>query len=444
MPNLSRRALLKYLAIAPIVGPTIIAANTSQAKYVKTFDISKYKRALLPREHGQLTDSQSTILRRYPSRDHCMQMAAFMNNNEALLIIGNDPKAAVCDWEIKLGRTLKIYYYDSPPEALQIKTSPSKESIAKAYREWATDQTWVKNRVRKSKTLDFISVASSSSVDVERNHIMEILDQVPGNVGVWFTQWRKFEFDRMYPDYSSKEPEKLSAFLSELHDLQRVTTMPYINGLLWDKNNPSFKIGNPGALLDSENDLVLYNEDLDFLKYACPSSLDWKKTIIAARNSLTDSRNRLTTGVYLDMMAAADPLLCWSNRHGHIASDPYSWKIGIRNILEQIHGSIMIEGCAEVYNDLIDYPLMHLYTDRPDSVSFWSLVYGDKLQSVGWKLPKNVSKRTFAHISKVITAYNVKAQGSPWMTLTPESELLSRGLPLRSVKPQPFKFSVDH
>lgn len=436
MPPISRRSLVKYLSITPMLMPTMVLADTRHSKFVRTIDISKYRMALLPREHGQLTHSDKTILRRYPSREHCMQMAAFLNDHEALVVIGNDPKAGISDWEIKVGRTLRIFYYDTAPEVLIIKTKPTLEAVASAYKEWSVNQFWVKNRIRNTKPLNFISVASSSSMEVERAHLDNVLDSVAGNIGIWFTQWRKYDFDRMYPDYTPKQPRQFSELVNELRNTNRVTTLPYINGLLWDKNNTKYKLGKKVSITDSDNDFVRYNRDLDFLYFACPSSTDWQYTIRDARNSVLDSRNRPSNGVYLDMLAASAPLLCWSTQHDHTPGDPYSWKDGIRTMLKQISGSIMIEGCAEVYNDLIDYPLMHLYTDQKDSIELWSLVYGDRLQSVGWKLTNDVTAKSFLKVNETVDAHHVKSLGSPWMTTTPESELLKRGLLKKTIRPE--------
>jgi len=425
MPFFSRRSFVQGLLLSALPGRAFTSRSPSFPPF--KIDLSGYSTALLPREHGQLTSSVETIRRRYPSREHCMQMAAFMNHKEALLVIVNDPEGGVCDWEIKLGRTLRIQFYQSAPEILQIKLKPNIKEIARIYKESVANRYWVKNRTRSSAHLDFISVASSSTIEHESDHLKNVRSKVGGQLGVWFTQWRRYEFDRMYPDYTAKQPAEFSALLSRLKEQGKIIPMPYINGLLWDSKLSTF---NPAAkaLLDSQNKWVSYNRKLHFLHYACPAAVQWQATITSARNSIVDSNGYPVSGVYLDMLAASAPIVCWSSHHGHEPGDPGCWVKGVRKLLSAIDGAIMVEGCAEVYNDLIDYPLMHLYTDQADTVNLWSLVYGDTLQSVGWRLPHLNRNNQLSSVKKKIADFGSRSAGSPWMTAYSEDELFKKGV----------------
>ena len=153
--------------------------------------------------------------------------------------------------------------------------------------------------------------------------------------------------------------------------------------------------------------------------------LNGARPVLDVRSAIRDADGIRSTGIYLDMLLAADPILCWSDRHGHPPGDPNSWRLGIRALLQSIEGKIITEGCAEPYLDLVDYPLMHLYSQQPDSVPMWSMVYGDLLPSIGWSLPPKISADRFAAEVARAAEFGVRGAGSPWMTSDPEAELLT-------------------
>lgn len=448
MSHFTRRCLLQAFGGLSLLGvlPAVSALGEgSQPKGSREFDISKYDFLLLPREHGQLLPRNAPpVFRRYPSRDHCMQMAAFFNKTEGLLVIANDPMGGLADWEVRPGSYLKIHFYGDVPNVLVYQIKPTLAAAAAQYRQWAAEQFWVKNRNRVPRKLNFISVASSSSAKNEAAHLDKVMQAAPGPHGVWFTQWRKYPFDHNYPDYSPKEPSAFAQLLSVLRD-RDATAMPYINAQLWDRNPASFKTaGNDVALRTKQLDTVYYNRKLDFLRYACPSSLAWQNIVVSARNNLKDTRGRVTAGVYLDMLAAAEPQICWAENHDHVPGDANAWQRGQRKLLNQINGAIMVEGCAEVYLDRVDYALMHLWTGEKDSAPLWHAVYGDLVQSVGWQIPGGIGPTQFEDLQKRVREFGVGAFGSPWMTAEPESALFARGL-LTSppAAPRP-RVDVDH
>ena len=87
----------------------------------------------------------------------------------------------------------------------------------------------------------------------------------------------------------------------------------------------------------------------------------------------------------------------------------------------------MVEGNAEIYLDRVDYLLMHLYTDQPDAVPLWKLVYGDLAYPVGWRLPPAVTGEQLRSAMRRARDFGVGAGATPWMTSEPESALFERG-----------------
>jgi hypothetical protein len=228
----------------------------------------------------------------------------------------------------------------------------------------------------------------------------------------------------MYPDYVPRDKQ---GFRRLLKTLRRSGNMafPYLNGLLWDTQLSAFSdMGPHVGVRDTSNRLVRYNDKLPSLRYACPSCAAWQNTIVQSRNAIQDSDGYISTGIYLDMLLAAPPLLCWSEHHSHAPGDPTAWQTGIKAILSLIGGSIMSEGCAEPYLDRVDYALMHLYSQRNDSVPLWAMVYGNLLPSVGWSLPDSITESSMSVQLKKARSFGVSAMGSPWMTTQPEADIL--------------------
>lgn len=356
-----------------------------------------------------------------------MQMAAFFNTKKGLLVIGNDASGGISDWKVLPNDRLQIDFYETYPEVITIPINPDIASAASEYRTWARKQYWIKNRQRANQPMNFVSVASGSSLNVDQA-VLDSISKLPIEaLGVWMTLWRRYPFDTMYPDYVAKELVGFRRFLSNLKS-REINSFPYINGLTWDANYRTFgKVAESVALRDISGNTVEYKSTMSHLRYACPHSPEWQSVIAGARNSLTDLNSNRSSGVYMDMLAATTPMICWSSEHGHSPGDPYAWVGGIRQLLALITGKIFIEGCAEVYLDLFDYPLMHFHSDKADSAPLWKMVYGDVAPGYGWQVPARSSLHDFKALHQTALQFGSVAHGSPWLSTEHEQEFLKRG-----------------
>lgn len=427
-PDRGKRRLLAQLASLPLAALSRRSRGAARRGGVREIDISSYDTALLPREHGQWTPLTTPLHRRYPSRDHCMQMAAFFNSKRGLLVVVQDSKGGVSDWEIRPGRTLRIRFYGDVPEVATTAIAPTLDAAADGYRHWALQQPWVTGRQRRSQRINFFSVAAHSSQAVERDHFERVLTAAATPIGVWFTQYRRYPFDQKYPDYHAREPQEFADTLARCA-LRGAIAFPYVNGLLWDQTLEDFRdLGAALALRTEADDTVAYNAELANLRYACPHAPQWQRLMSDVHASLIDAHGKAAAGIYLDMVAAANPNICWSAHHDHEPGDPYAWNRGIRQLLERIDGAIMVEGNAEVYLDRVDYLLMHLYTDQADSAPLWRQVYGDQPYPVGWRLPPAVTTEQLQSSLQRARSFGVGGFGTPWMTSDPEKALFDRGV----------------
>lgn len=429
--GITRRSLLR--SMGGIIGASLIPLSLGETKargaraesqVIREINIKGYNRVLLPRGHGQLIKITKPMTRRYPSRDHCMQMMAFFSERSGLFVQTKDPLGYLSDWEIVPGDKLRIHFYGPEPE-IEIKSiPPTIEAAAEQYRSWAGQQAWAKQKSRTGTELAFIAVASNPDFKQQIQSIKKLYDKGISPMGAWITQWRRYGYDTMYPNYLPHDPEAFAVLLSELKELQCVS-FPYINALLWDNRLKDFNLGRDGALrINRRGKFLEYNRTLSHLMYACPASKTWQDIIIESRNSLRDSEGMISSGVYLDMLLAASPLLCFASGHGHVPGDPLAWQNGVRKILSSVEGMIMSEGNAEIYIDGVDALLMHLHTERVDTVPLWKLVYGDLTSSVGWKMPSAPTpEQLIAELART-KRFGASCNGSPWMTYVVQERLL--------------------
>jgi hypothetical protein len=229
----------------------------------------------------------------------------------------------------------------------------------------------------------------------------------------------------MYPDYQSPSPREFGRLLEEL-GMTGWTCFPYLNGLVFDERYAPFsRPGSHVAIRSREGETVSYNRSMAYLRYSCPYAARWQAELLGALEALKSPNGVHSNGVYLDMLAAAEPILCWAPDHDHPRGDPYAWQRGVRRLLSEVPGRILVEGNAEIYLDLVDHVLMHLYSQAADAVPLWKLVYGDVVSSVGWTYPQRPdASRVAAEVGRA-RKFGADSLGTPWMTGVPEEEFLS-------------------
>jgi len=413
--NITRRLLLKTTASTLLSQVLPNIAWSDQNIPYKEFDISQYNSVLLPRGHGQIRKLKGYYRSRYPSRDQSMQVMAFFNRNSGLYVQTKDPVGYISDWVILPQGKLRIYFYGPVPETISIKIKPDYREVATIYREWALNQYWARKKSSKFDDLSVIATASSNDMNTMRSHIPKFLNNFNKPAGCWITQWRKSPFDINYPDYRPKEPYNFSRFIQELHG-NEIIPFPYINGLLWDVNCKSPVYDPTKVIKNIDGTIPVYSPKLNHLKVACPATHFWENIILNSRNNLRDLNGNLSRGVYYDVFAATLPRVCYAKNHNHEAGGSFVFQKAIRSILSKTKGVIMVEGNSEIYIDLVDSFLMHLYTDKQNIIPFWNEVYGTVSSSAGWIINKKVNPQQLLKEILKSSEFGVSAMGGPWMT----------------------------
>jgi hypothetical protein len=192
-------------------------------------------------------------------------------------------------------------------------------------------------------------------------------------------------FDSHYPNYFPARDN----FENTVKALQQINvyTIPYINGRLFDKSleawasDPSVKasavVSENGEFAD-EN----YGNDVHFAAI-CPATDWWMVTMSEVCKRLVDSG---VSGVYLDQLAAGDPVPCFNEMHEHAPGGGSSWTPGTNKILDSVRMTIgddkliITESNVEQLIGSVDTFLTLVAYDNLDSlVPAFQYIYGGGL-----------------------------------------------------------------
>ncbi len=428
--SISRRSFLKknlsfFTSLSiPIFIPTkFLSINKDKKNVTRVFDINGFKQVLLPKGHGQLITIDKEYKARYPSRDQNMQFMAFFNEKDCLYIQTKDTVGYITDWEITKEQKLKLNFFGPEPDIVVKKLPPDPLAPIEEYKKWALLQSWAKLKPSIIEKCNIIATASTPDINHLRKTQFNFIKKFIPPTACWITQWMKYPFNTMYPDFQPKQPELFKIFLAELHELNSIP-LPYINGFLWDINCLNPKYDETKTIKNIDGSTAFYSEKKKYLKFACIGNSYWRNLIVELRNKLIDINGKLSKGVYYDMLTASSPVLCYSNSHDHIPGDPLCWQNGVKDILKKTKGVIMTEGNVEIYIDLVDVFLMHLYTNEDNLFPIWNKVYGSVARSAGWIVPEKSDFQEFLNIIRKAKKYGVIANGSPWMSQKIQEKLL--------------------
>jgi len=474
-----RRFLL--LLVLASIAPQIFALTTP-------IDVSGYQNVLIPSGHGLITYTSTYSTRTYPSRLQNMQFMLFYNpsSNSALYVQTSDSSANISKWQlsnINGKNTLTVTQYKTSavaPTSEPLTIDPAKPWIAAAerYKQWAFNQSWAKQKNSKFDSVKIVATGASPYFSWLREYLNIFLAPFSdshtnaGNpaTATWLTLWRadafdSHDFDAGFPRYTPATPvtgpsEQISfAALLKWVDSKNSIAMPYINANLWDNRitdpdgipSHNYNANNTSAYnmsMDSQGNIRKYDSiNKPWLEYVDPSTPSWKEIILQARGGLLDSNAtpKLSAGVYYDVLASAEPSLCYNQSHTHGAGNPQIWPETFHWILSpsQTSGVIMVEGFAENYVDVVDVFLMHdseapFNSDPshiPNKVPLWNAVYGTISRSAGWMVD-TVGQTSSSTLQELKTArsFGSRTWGSPWYqntydsthnTLTYQQNLLS-------------------
>ena len=216
-------------------------------------------------------------------------------------------------------------------------------------------------------------------------------------VGLHWYNWHQIPFDNDYPHYFPAK-DGFAAGVAELR-ASGVRVMPYINGRLWDTRDRGTEerefpsVARPATAKDTGGQPFIEtysSKESDGspvrLAVMCPSTDLWKFRI---REIVLRLMNECgVDGVYIDQVAAAQPVLCMDGSHGHPPGGGHWWTESYWDLLGRIRrgmpeGRMLTTECnGEPYTHCFDgYLTWHWQYDG--QVPAFPAIYGGAIQMFG-------------------------------------------------------------
>ncbi|MDR2438339.1 MAG: DUF6259 domain-containing protein [Planctomycetaceae bacterium] len=217
--------------------------------------------------------------------------------------------------------------------------------------------------------------------------------------GVHWYGWHEIPFDNDYPHFFPAKPY----FRENVMNFQKggkMFMMPYINGRLWDKRDRGSedwlftKEALPGVTKKEDGSIwteICGSKESDGsnseLGVMCPASDVWQRKIRELVFRLTNTRGGVKA-VYIDQVAAMQPVHCFDPLHGHPLGGGDWWVQSYKKMFETIRAempkdtALTTECNAEPYLNLFDgYLTWHFQDDG--QVPAFATVYGGAIQMFG-------------------------------------------------------------
>ena len=146
-------------------------------------------------------------------------------------------------------------------------------------------------------------------------------------------------FDSHYPDYFPARTGFDEA-VKQLSDMG-VMAVPYINGRLFDKSlsawseDPSVRMSAVQTVGGEFSDET-YGNNVHF-GVMCPSTDWWQFSLSDFAGKLRQSK---VAGVYIDQVAAGDPVPCHNQEHNHPLGGGSSWTSGYNLMMDRVRDSL--------------------------------------------------------------------------------------------------------
>ena len=305
-----------------------------------------------------------TIWSPYP---HGMQFNAMFGDGQGLYVADHDPQANAKDltWSPrKRARTLNftithpllgwagstlIKDYASPGDIVIGPFEGDWYDAAQIYRKWALTAPWCAKGPIHARTdyprwlaeapywtighlgfgtgvQDQIDIVETFGVPIGISHVY----------GWWFQPHQ----DDGYPDYF---PPRLGSvgMKRAVQELQRsgMRVVPYVNGLLWDQGNESWKADNAeqGAIKGPDGQVLVLTFSGNRHVAMCPGSSFWRDRSTEFCKQLAGRYG--VDGVYFDFLTAqfGD---CYDTDHGHAVGGGNFWTASTRAYYKQMRDQI--------------------------------------------------------------------------------------------------------
>lgn len=230
--------------------------------------------------------------------------------------------------------------------------------LAREYRQWALQQWWVdagRLRYRHDlppvirncvwSALDNANVGGADKVVGLQIANRDLLG-VPTLAHMYMWHQKIWRMDVRYPDFDPPRPD----FPEIVRRLQEagIPVMPYVNARLWDERADSWlaEDAQRGACRNDRGEIrvEIACEEMRCLHPMDPTVLFWQDKIRDICRMLFERVG--VQGIYLDQIAAAPPVLDFSEGRSHPRGGGHWWVDGYQQMLGRLHQELIPPGAA--------------------------------------------------------------------------------------------------
>ena len=307
----------------------------------------------IPRGRWGFVEQIPVVRGEYPSYQWTMQFLTFHDDKSGLYIGYEDPLTYVKNFKLAANGEFhfRTFAENSATPGNNF-TSPGPVAIgvsgtdwwkaAKMYRKWALKQPWTqKGPLAQRKSMpEFCKNLGLWFRCIWRMNIKDTLKNIRKAkaffgvpIGVHCYYWSIYKHDTKYPViFPAKAGFK--DFVKTLAN-EDVVAMPYVNARLADMATKTFKECLPAAIKrrDGKPHAEVYLSDTK-LAPMCPYTKFWQDKITQICEKLV--KDFKVSGIYLDQIAAGNPLPCFDKKHGHPCGSGGWWVAGYREMIRKI------------------------------------------------------------------------------------------------------------
>ncbi|MFA5864780.1 MAG: DUF6259 domain-containing protein [Phycisphaerae bacterium] len=308
-----------------------------------------------------------------------MQFCAYLQDGAGLYFDCRDANSFIKSAEVAYGGGQTLTYVPTHPVPLDRRCPfeyemPYESGVrqfhggwhraASIYKEWATRQKWyvARDAVSHSKDLDDIGIWcwNRGRCETVVPPVEQLAERSGVPVGLDWYWWHAKPYDCGYPNYfPPREGDKFKEAVAGLRT-KGVFTQVYVNGVLWDMDDESWKEGGESSSIITADGNVLYfvfNKYLQHrLAYMCGTAEIFREKLLEIASNVEKLG---LNGLYLDVIATHSNEPCHNPAHGHALGGGCYQVEGFRRLLSEMKSrypklSLSSESCGEAYLDLLD------------------------------------------------------------------------------------------
>jgi hypothetical protein len=315
----------------------------------------------------------------YPSCEWALPFIALTRGDSSIYLGAHDPQVWTKTYKVKPGERCYIGTYvenmaergSGYPGHYPVLAGVYRGdwlAACKRYRAWVVRQAWMakgplaqRSDVPRSIKETALWFRENWPQDTKENNPRQLTAAlfdaqayygVP--IGVHCYLWHHNIFDKDYPFFFPARP----GFAERVRELVKagLLVMPYINTVIADYDHPGYRPKLWQAATKDQTGapyfLPLGIHESGRMTDMCPATETWQDTIAGLVDRLTGECG--VNAVYLDLLAASPPDLCFDRGHGHPLGGGGWWWQGTQALLKKVRAIAEPRGVALTTESIAD------------------------------------------------------------------------------------------